>query len=328
MAYQILGYYTSQFTTNRVYSLLCDTTSDLPASVDGYNVGQGWTAKIISDGSSYVANSTGTWVLQPSTNQFANVYTKAETDALLVPLSNQLDRDDDALKELIPSVKNFLIVTDVDERTTNGVTITYNGNGTYTIDSAGQAASADGYFYLARSAQNPLFPKGTVISGCSGGSSTTYYISIAGTSIQQYDSAITLSADTSGSLLFTFKSGQVFDNLVIKPMTSNQLDWSISQNFEPHYLRLIHNSIQVNLASPALTWTQSASGLYYSSLITIPGITRVYSVTKSGFSSLRATDVVEPVCLRSNSWSGIRIYSNTNSFLSSSWITVSCIGEM
>lgn len=83
MSYQILGFSTSPFTQNRIYSLLCDTAADLPASVDGYSVGQGWTAKVIEDGSSYIANAAGSWIQQPSSNQFSNVYTKAEIDALL-----------------------------------------------------------------------------------------------------------------------------------------------------------------------------------------------------------------------------------------------------
>ena len=82
MSYQILSFSTSPFTQARIYSLLCDTSADLPASVDGYSVGQGWTAKVIEDGTSYIANSSGSWIQQPSSNQFSNVYTKAEIDAL------------------------------------------------------------------------------------------------------------------------------------------------------------------------------------------------------------------------------------------------------
>ena len=62
MAYQILSFSTSPFTQARIYSLLCDTAADLPASVDGYSVGQGWTAKVIEDGTSYIANSSGAWI--------------------------------------------------------------------------------------------------------------------------------------------------------------------------------------------------------------------------------------------------------------------------
>lgn len=88
MAYQILGFATSPITQERTYSILCDTVSDLPSgtiSGSGYtgNINQGCTAKIIADGSSYIADSSGQWILQPSNNVFVNVYTKAEVDDLL-----------------------------------------------------------------------------------------------------------------------------------------------------------------------------------------------------------------------------------------------------
>ena len=276
MAYQILAYSTSQFTQNRIYSILCDTTSDLPASVDGYNVGQGWTAKIISDGSSYVANSSGNWVLQPSTNQFANVYTKAETDALLAPLSNQLETDADVLADVVDGKgKNILNITDTSTTTTNRVTISYNGDGTYNIDSAGLTASADGYFYLARSTQNPVFPKGYVISGCSGGSSTSYYLGVAGTSVQQYDSAVTLNANVSGSLIFVFKSGQVFDNLIIKPMVCSKEAWSLSQEFAP----TLYNPSELFLRKASLAFTPSTIAHLLNCTFSIPDSSRTLRFT-------------------------------------------------
>lgn len=88
MAYQILGFATSPITQERTYSILCDTVSDLPSgtiSGSGYtgSITQGCTAKVISDGSNYIADSSGQWILQPSGNMFVNVYTKSETDALL-----------------------------------------------------------------------------------------------------------------------------------------------------------------------------------------------------------------------------------------------------
>lgn len=130
--------------------------------------------------------------------------------------------------------KNFLKLTDTSSSTVNKVTITYNSDGTYTIDSGGEASSAAGYFYLARSSSNPLFQKGSVISGCSGGSDSTFYIGIAGTSIKQGSSAVTLSADVSGSLIFSFAADQTFDNLVLKPMVCSSSDWAISQEFEQY----------------------------------------------------------------------------------------------
>lgn len=91
MAYQITSFSTSPFTNSRIYSILCDTDSDLPATVDGYSVSQGWTAKTV-DGKSYIANSSGTWVLQPTgiSLDLNGYYTSAETDTLLAGKQSNL----------------------------------------------------------------------------------------------------------------------------------------------------------------------------------------------------------------------------------------------
>lgn len=88
MAYQILGFSTSPITQETVYSILCDTVSDLPVgtiSGNGYsgNIAQGCSAKIVENGASYIANSSGQWVLQPSSQMWVNVYTKSEIDNLI-----------------------------------------------------------------------------------------------------------------------------------------------------------------------------------------------------------------------------------------------------
>ena len=147
----------------------------------------------------------------------------------------KLTADESALTRLVNSGgKNFLKLTDTSTDTKKGVTITYNSDGTYTIDSDGSASSGADYFYLARSASNPLFPKDSVISGCTGGSDSTYYLGIAGTTVKQGNDAVTLSADTSGSLIFSFASGVTFDNLVIRPMVCTAADWAVSEQFEPY----------------------------------------------------------------------------------------------
>lgn len=130
--------------------------------------------------------------------------------------------------------KNKMVLTDTTVSTKKGVTLTYNNDGTYTVDSNGEASSGSDYFYLARSASNPQFPKGSVISGCTGGSDSTYYIGIAGTSVKQGSSAVALNVDVSGSLIFSFASGITFDNLVLKPMVCSSADWNLSQEFEAY----------------------------------------------------------------------------------------------
>lgn len=149
--------------------------------------------------------------------------------------ASKLTADEGALTAMVESgAKNFLVLTDTTTSTKKGVTLTYNNDGTYTVDSAGEASTGADYFYLARSASNPLFPKGTVLTGCTGGADNTYYIGIAGTSVKQTNAAVTLNADTSGSVIFSFSSGVTFDNLVIRPMVCSSADWALSQEFKPY----------------------------------------------------------------------------------------------
>lgn len=92
MAYQILSFATSPFTQQRTYTILCDTAADLPATVDGYSVTQGFTAKIIEDGSTYIADTSGTWKKQPDGIQLdlTGYYTAAQTDSLLAGKQDSL----------------------------------------------------------------------------------------------------------------------------------------------------------------------------------------------------------------------------------------------
>ena len=401
-----------------------------------------------------------------------------------------------AIKAVDDGTKNYLVLTDTAMTTTNGVTITYNGDGTYTLNGT---ATAYGYFYIARSSANPLFKKGSIISGCTGGSSSTFYFAISSTSIRQEDTPIVLESDISASLIFSFYSGVTFSNKIIKPMMCSQEDWNVSQEFKPQalsnpiitpaivkyvnnstknllcldiptmktlntggtwngnvyqfrgvtytinsngsgtittsgtsdsgsnnsYLHLInfsgtsfigntyvfsgcpsggnyasgyalyvnespdaaieaskdtgngatctlpsgtqyyrllvrpnvnmngktfkpmictvsdyavskdfvkytssdsimHDSIQISLSS--LTWTASASGLYYSEVIPMYSMSKVWMVCLSGFANLRASDVITPACRRSGGWYGFTLWANTNSFVSGAWVTVSVLG--
>lgn len=120
MAYQILGFATSPITQERTYSILCDTVSDLPSgtiSGSGYtgNVTQGCSAKIIADGSSYIADSAGQWILQPSGQMWVNVYTKSEVynksevDTLISGYQPLLDFGTQTVRDSTDSLKSGVI---------------------------------------------------------------------------------------------------------------------------------------------------------------------------------------------------------------------------
>lgn len=214
-----------------------DDASDLTGldDIDDIYFLQGSDALDISTGDHYLRNSSGSWILQPSGGAFSNVYTKAETDALLAPIDAAVSTHDAALIDLVNGgSKNKLKLTDTATTTKKGVTITYNNDGTYTLDSAGSPSTGADFFYLARTSENPIFPANSVISGCTGGTDSTYRLQIAGTTIYQSNDPTVITADTSGSLIFYFASGITFDNLVISPMICSKADYDLSPVFEPY----------------------------------------------------------------------------------------------
>ena len=239
MSWQIAAFTRNPLTGAYVYSLLCDTAADLPASITGTDydgaITQGCTAKVISDGSTYTANSSGTWVLQPTSSMTINlpdVYSEAEVDALLAPMQDDIDATNAALPNLVDAGgKNTLILTDTSNQTSATVTCTYNGDGTYTISGTSTAA---GYFYLARTSSNPVFASGSVITGCTGGGSNTYKLAIAGTTLYQYEDPLYLTSDVSGSLIFSFASGLTFNDLILRPMVCTKANYDISTEFVPY----------------------------------------------------------------------------------------------
>ena len=118
MAYQILGFATSPITQERTYSILCDTVSDLPSgtiSGNGYtgNVTQGCSAKIIADGTSYIADSAGQWILQPSGQMWVNVYTKSEVDTLISGYQPLLTFGTESVKDSTDSLTSGAIWSSV-----------------------------------------------------------------------------------------------------------------------------------------------------------------------------------------------------------------------
>ena len=72
--------------------LFVDTAADLTGltTFDSITLLQGSTAEDISTGDVYMMQSDGTWVKQPSSNQFANCYTKTEVDDIVIEIGDDL----------------------------------------------------------------------------------------------------------------------------------------------------------------------------------------------------------------------------------------------
>lgn len=77
-------------------NIVCDDVSDLPSSTQvDWTFCMGSKAKVISNGKTYLLDSTGAWIEQPSDSAWVNVYTKSEMDAIIQDvIDGQLTRGD------------------------------------------------------------------------------------------------------------------------------------------------------------------------------------------------------------------------------------------
>lgn len=125
------------------------------------------------------------------------------------------------------SNKNELRYTLLTSRTTNGLTVTNNNNGTYTINGTATAQTILAIDNLLLDTA-----KKYKLSGCpSGGSSSTYYI--AGANYADYgngSSYVVPNRSTNIAFSIVIQNGTICNNIIFKPMLS-EIDSNI---FEPH----------------------------------------------------------------------------------------------
>ena len=81
--------FTDRVTGNReiVAEIIADTESDLPVNTATLSYILGSYATTVDTGAQYKIDSAGVWHKQPFDNMFANVYTKAEIDAITAALT-------------------------------------------------------------------------------------------------------------------------------------------------------------------------------------------------------------------------------------------------
>ena len=255
MAYQITSFSTSPFTNARIYSILCDTDADLPATVDGYSVSQGWTAKTV-DGKSYLANSSGTWVLQPPgiSLDLSGYYTSAETDTLLAGKQDALSAsqmnavNSGATSSFVTNTTAVLpeLVNDGAKNAINVYGYTYYASdvGVHVDANAASELECSGTclrdIYIALKDIQLVAGK-YVLSGIQ--ESTTansYFLSIEGRN-GATGAAIdygTGSEFTAGGgeyrIYLRIKQGIDMSGKIIKPMICTKAEWDISQSFVPY----------------------------------------------------------------------------------------------
>lgn len=256
MAYQILSFVTSPFTQQRTYAILCDTAADLPASVDGYSVAQGFTAKIIEDGSTYIADSSGTWKKQPDGIQLdlSGYYTAAQTDSLLAGKQDSLSASQLAaassgitqavLQSMISGVsKNKLAFTLAELQSLNtagtwagssytrrGITFTVNADMTITASGTNDGSGSS---WLDLKASNTFVGLNGV--GCpAGGGSSSYQIQFGNDRYDNGSGSIT----NTGSVGIVVRENVTVTDLTFEPMIISTQDLQDSPGYSPYFLSL------------------------------------------------------------------------------------------
>ena len=218
--------------------------------------------------------------------------------------------------------------------TYQGVTYTINANGTITT-SGTASSSANSVLNIYKFTSSSFLGNTYSFSGCpSGGDyNNTYALYVN----RSPDNLISGSAETGSGVIFSVPSDALYYRILVrksvnmasktfKPMICTVSDYNVSKEFVKFASTssIIHDYIQVSLSS--LTWTASASGLYYSSVIPVYKMSEVWMACLAGFASLRTTDNITVACRSSGGWSGITLWANTNSFVSGAWVTVSLLG--
>lgn len=146
----------------------------------------------------------------------------------------------------------------------SGVVFTVNEDLTITVN--GTASGANAVFILSMPGGFSIEEGEWVLSGCpSGGSSSTYNITIAGTVSDTGESA-NFTAVTSKLIRLYILDGTTADNLLFKPMICSKVNWEISKKYQPwrpsyEELYAMVQDLQNNGGNSVQTNTQSNSGL-------------------------------------------------------------------
>lgn len=242
MSYRIvdlMGEWTSRQTGARTImaEISADTANDLPTNTADLQYVLGSWARTVDTGDIYRINSSGVWVLQPSTNAWSNVYTKAELEKYLAVIPDLVDDS---------GVKNMFKLSGSDI-TGYGIRCTFDyAAGTITLDGINADKKCTGSFNIQAADSRVLgLESGTVYHFSCDGYETSnetigiYVYTSGATPLFQFDCFTNDEAawnsaweQASGFRLF-IRQGTVVDNVVLKPMICRKTYWDISEKFVP-----------------------------------------------------------------------------------------------
>lgn len=222
------------------FDLFIDSAADLSGLtyIDSVKIAQGSKSTDISTGDIYRMTSGGSWIRQPSDNQFANVYTKTEIDDIIDRIDALDTKQTLALVHLINENGKNRVKISATSQTINGITWTINSDGT--VSASGTTGASSSYITLQVLAADYVFDGNYFLSGCpSGGSSSTYALYVARGSYTRYDygDGTMLPSSSDGlnkNLIAIIYPNQTVTDIVFKPMICKKVYWDITQKFVPY----------------------------------------------------------------------------------------------
>ena len=173
--------------------------------------------------------------------------------------ASKLSTDEAALLAMVESgAKNKLHIDAAGAGTANGLTFTYNSDGSVTVSGSKTNPANASYAYLRynnASVTADAFCDGKhFLSGCpAGGGSSTYRLYVAKGSYVAYDDGqgalLTATAETGIQIIIAIVAGyDLTEPITFKPMICSSADWALSTSFKT-YCPTLQELYQMFLAS-------------------------------------------------------------------------------
>lgn len=230
--------------------LVCDTIADLPLPtyVTGYRLIIGSKAYIVADGTEYMLNSSGQWILQRSADIAALVADISQIEDQLQDTTADAawakDQIDDYIMPALISLidrgaKNALDLSAAQTTTDNGVTFTMNNDYSITITGAAIAPN-NGWFVVPVTVPDGVY----IFSGMPADGGTASYRqeiratprgTVIGINDSQSGNQITISSG-GATIYYHIRAASGYNfgtGVIVKPMLSQQKQYVISDAYVP-----------------------------------------------------------------------------------------------
>lgn len=227
-----------------------DAQTDLPVISDftGYTLQKGSEAHVIADNTSWMLNSSGSWIQQVQ-SPFSDVYTKSEVDALLAAMQYEINSFY-AYRYAVEDIINYSITKNFFEtaattQTITDVTFTNNGDGTW---STSGTAAARRQMQLRFTMPSNMPTVSYRLTGCpvggEAGGAVRYCLYIwdgtANSRVSQNDTGNGVSFSWTPDpahdywIAIDIRSGTNANDLTFKPMITFKTYDDVTDAFRPH----------------------------------------------------------------------------------------------